>query len=165
MTNLLDIGSKNGYPAGELSNFHAHKFVFEDIECGSMEGFLQSLKFDKAHIAVEVCKLVGVSAKNRGKDRNDQWKHKQCLWWKGAEVERDSQAYQSLIDRAFIQMAVENEKFRQALLDTGDLILTHKLGRSSERETILTQQEFVQRLMKLRSLLRKGTDLTTLRKI
>ena len=40
----MDIGSKAGYPASSLSNFAGHRFVIDDVECYSMEGFLQSLK-------------------------------------------------------------------------------------------------------------------------
>ena len=157
--NMLDIGSKNSYPAGDLSNFSPFKFTIDDVECASMEGFLQSLKFDKPHIQVEVCKLTGIKAKQRGKERNNNWKLKQGLWWSGEFYSRQELEYQRLLDRAFIELAKANEKYRKALLDTGDLILTHYIGRTSERETVLTQNEFCSRLMKLRKLLRNGTDL------
>ena len=41
----MDIGSGKGYPENSLSNFAPHKFVIDGVECNSMEGFLQSLKF------------------------------------------------------------------------------------------------------------------------
>lgn len=163
--NTLDIGSKGGYPAGDLSNFTARTFELDFVECGSMEGFLQALKFDKTHIQVEVCKLIGVNAKRRGSERNSQWKLKRGLWWQGEFYERKSEDYQRLLDRAYLSMAKCNEKFRQALLDSGDLILTHRMGKSSEYDTVLTQAEFCNRLMKLRNLLRKGTDLNTVKKL
>ena len=37
----MDIGSGNGYPSGALSNFSPHPFVFDGVECNSMEGLLQ----------------------------------------------------------------------------------------------------------------------------
>jgi len=163
--NTLDIGSKGGYPAGNLSNFTAHAFELDFVEISSMEGFLQALKFDKTHIQVEVCKLIGAGAKKRGADRISQWKLKRGLWWQGEFYERKSDDYQRLLDRAYIAMAKQSEKFRQALLDSGDLILTHLMGKSSEYETVLTQSEFCNRLMKLRNLLRKGTDLNTVKKL
>lgn len=129
-----------------------------------MEGFLQSLKFDKPHIQVEVCRLVGVTAKKRGQEKNT-WKLKQILWWNGAAYDRDSDAYQRLLDRAFITIASQSAGFSQALLDTKDLILTHTIGHSHKRDTVLTQQEFCQRLMKLRTLLRRGVDLSTMSKL
>lgn len=41
----MDIGSGSGYPSSNLSNFSPHGFVVDGVECASMEGFLQSLKF------------------------------------------------------------------------------------------------------------------------
>ena len=43
----MDIGSKAIYPASALSNFSPHPFTFDGVECNSMEGLLQSFKFDK----------------------------------------------------------------------------------------------------------------------
>ena len=43
-TNTLDIRSNGQYPSGVLSNLCSNGFRFEGIICGSMEGFLQSLK-------------------------------------------------------------------------------------------------------------------------
>lgn len=53
----MDIGRGCGYPASSLSNFAPHPFVIDGVECASMEGFLQSLKFASPDIQVEVCKL------------------------------------------------------------------------------------------------------------
>ena len=40
----VDIWSKSPYPANVLSNLHDNEFYFDGVKCGSMEGFLQSLK-------------------------------------------------------------------------------------------------------------------------
>lgn len=163
--NMLDVGSKSDYPAGDLSNFSAFNFCIDEIECCSMEGFLQSLKFDKSHIQVEVCKLSGIKAKHRGKDRNNAWKLKRGLWWKGEFIQRTSQEYQRLLDRAYIELAKNNENFRQALIDTKDLILTHHIGKNEILETVLTQKEFCARLMKLRKLINNKTDLSNISRL
>ena len=63
---LMDIGSKCGYPNGTLSNFTPHPFVIDGVECASMEGFLQSLKFSSIEMQEYVCSLVGIKAKNKG---------------------------------------------------------------------------------------------------
>ena len=47
----MDIGSGSGYPSANLSNFSPHPFVIDGVECNSMEGFLQSLKYEN----VEIC--------------------------------------------------------------------------------------------------------------
>lgn len=63
----MDIGSGTGFPSASLSNFAPHVFVIDDIECASMESFLQSLKFSSPEMQAEVCKLVGKAAKFKGK--------------------------------------------------------------------------------------------------
>ena len=40
----MDIRSSGSYPANKLSNFAPHRFVFDGVECRSMEGLLQSFK-------------------------------------------------------------------------------------------------------------------------
>ena len=145
----MDIRSKAGYPESALSNFAPHSFVFGGVECASMEGLLQSLKFDKPHIQVEVCKLVGLAAKHRGQKRNKNWKRFQKLWWQGQEYDRHGTEYQALLDRAFNSLA-RNESFRRALLATHNSTLTHSMGKSKESDTVLTEREFCSRLEALR---------------
>lgn len=41
----IDIWSKSEYPSDVLSNLCGNRFLFDGVECGSMEGFLQSLKY------------------------------------------------------------------------------------------------------------------------
>jgi len=145
----MNIGSGSGYPSSSLSNFSPHPFVFDGVECNSMEGLLQSFKFDKEHIQVEVCKLVGRAAKFRGKKRNKQWKQVQTLWWKGVAYKRDSDEYQNLLTRAYDALGT-NTGFIDALKATNKAELTHSLGSSSEKHTVLTEREFVSQLYRLR---------------
>ena len=146
----MDIGSGSGYPAGALSNFSPHAFVFDGVECASMEGLLQSFKFDKEHIQIEVCKLVGLAAKFRGKKRNKAWKSRQTLWWKGKAYDRRGHEYQALLDRAYRAMYEQNDSFRRALAASGKSVLTHSIGWNKEVDTVLTEREFCSRLTALR---------------
>lgn len=155
----MDIGSGNGYPSGALSNFSPHPFVFDGVECNSMEGLLQSFKFDKEHVQVEICKLVGKAAKFRGKKRNRTWKSVQKLWWKGAAMDRRGPEYQALLDRAYQAMFDQNESFRKALLASGDSVLTHSMGSNKESETVLTEREFCSRLMRLRRIATRPAEM------
>ena len=123
----MDIGSGNGYPAGSLSNFAPHGFVIDGVECASMEGFLQSLKFSNPDMQKEVCKLIGRAAKSKGANKN--WQQKQILYWQGKTYKRNSQEYQDLLDRAFNALA-ENTSFQKALLATGNATLTHSKGKN-----------------------------------
>jgi len=143
----MEIGSGNKYPSNSLSNFSPHPFVIDGVECNSMEGFLQSLKFKSPEMQVEVCKLVGYAAKKKGRNKN--WYQTQTLYWRGKEIKRNSQEYQDLLDRAY-EALYENEKFKKALWATNSARLTHSIGKSKINETVLTKSEFCSRLMKLR---------------
>ena len=146
--NILDIGSGNGYPSSALSNFAPHPFVIDGVQCNSMEGFLQSLKFSNPEMQKEVCLLVGAKAKYKGKDK--PWWKTQTLWWNGKEMDRHGQEYQELLDRAYNALA-QNSGFQRALIASGRATLTHSIGKSDPTHTILTKQEFCSRLTKLRN--------------
>ena len=152
----MEIGSGLGYPASALSNFAPHAFEFDGVKCASMEGLLQSFKFDKPHIQVEVCKLVGLRAKQWGRKRNKSWQRVQKLWWQGKEYDRHWKEYQELLDRAFDALA-KNDSFARALLATHDGVLTHSIGSSNPNYTVLTKREFCSRLMRIRARLQRGT--------
>lgn len=151
----MDIGSGTGYPASALSNFAPHPFELDGVQCNSMEGFLQSLKFKDADAQKQVCLLVGKAAKFKGKKK--KWWREQKLYWRGVEYDRMGAAYQTLLDRAFAALA-ENTGFAKALLASGTATLEHSIGKSKESETVLTRREFCSRLMRLRSELREKED-------
>jgi len=116
-----------------------------------MEGFLQSLKFKNPDMQKEVCKLVGIKAKMKGKNKN--WYRDGKLYWQGKEIDRFSQEYQELLDRAYNALA-KNRKFQKALLASGNAQLTHSIGKGRMKETILTKSEFCSRLMNIRDRLK-----------
>ena len=143
----MDIGSGSGFPSAALSNFAPHPFVFDGVECNSMEGLLQSFKFSNPEMQREVCKLVGKQAKFKGKKK--KWFKTQTLFWQGEEFKRDSEEYQALLDRAFDALST-NEGFKRALLATGHSTLTHSIGKTKQSETVLTRTEFCSRLTAIR---------------
>lgn len=144
----MDISSGNIYPSNALSNFAPHPFIFDGIQCNSMEGFLQSLKFKNPEMQKYICTLVGKAAKFKGKDK--KWWKEQILYWQGVEYPRSSKAYQLLLNRAYNALYEQNDGFRRALEASKPSILTHTIGKNDETKTILTQTEFCGRLMKLR---------------
>ena len=74
----------------------------------------------------------------------------QVLYWQGKVYRRSGPEYQESLDRAY-EALFQNEGFRRALKATGNAVLTHTIGRTNEKETVLTQSEFCRRLMQLRS--------------
>jgi hypothetical protein len=145
----MNIGSGNKYPANALSNFTYHLFYIDNIQCNSMEGFLQSLKFNNLEIQKEVCLLIGLKAKYRGKHK--KWWRTQKLYWLGKEIDRHSEEYQQLLDRVYQCMFEQSENFRNAFKASENAVLTHSIGKNDSHRTILTNQEFCSRLMKLRN--------------
>ena len=146
----MDVGSRGKYPAGKLSNFTAFRFMVDGVVCESMEGFLQSLKFENSESQRATCGLVGFSAKKKGKGRNSRWKSMQTLWWNGKSYKRNSKDYQQLLDKAYNCLFEQNESFRKCLTDAGKAIFTHSIGNSNKKETVLTESEFCKRLQYLK---------------
>ena len=146
----MNIGSGDSYPSCALSNFAPHPFTFDGVECASMEGFLQSLKFSNPDMQAHVCTLVGKAAKFKGKKK--KWYRDQTIYWKGMPIHRESEAYQILIENAYNALFL-NDGFRRALAATGKSTLTHSMGKNKMNETVLTEREFVRNLTRLRDLL------------
>lgn len=150
----LDVRVGGAAPAAQLSNFMARRFVFDAIDCGSMEGLLQSLKFEDLAEQREVCRLAGLAAKRRGAGRTAAWQAVQTLWWRGEAMRRDSDMYQRFLDRAYYALVQQSAAFRAALLATGEATLTHVMGNKPAAVTILTEHEFCSRLQRIRTWLR-----------
>ena len=150
----MNIDSRNPYPSGDLSNLFPHAFVFDDVECASMEGFLQSLKVSNVDLQKQICFKWGIEAKKFGS--KIEWWKEQTLYWKGVPYKRDSQEYQTLLNTAYTELAKQNNDFRKALLDTGSELLTHDIGKKNIQETILTEHEFCSKLMALRLMIKEG---------
>ena len=152
----MDIGSRGSYPSNSLSNFSAHGFVIDGVVCNSMEGFLQSLKFSNVDVQEQVCTLVGVKAKYRGKPK--KWWTTQTLWWRGKEIDRHSDEYSDLISRAYDALS-ENSSFQRAILSTQNAVFTHSMGKNDASHTILTEREFCRNLHRVRDNLNRRDKL------
>ena len=148
---ILDIKSSHPYPSCALSNFHPYAFVIDGVQCASMEGFLQSLKFKSIKAQMKTCTLVGLNAKNKGK-RKFLWKITGNIYWQGEKIKRNSSEFRALIDRAYFEL-FKNKELKQALIDSKNCELIHSIGKSNPKKTILTEKEFLKCLNKLRNTL------------
>lgn len=137
----IDIHSKGEYPSNALSNFYAHEFYLDGVRCASMEGFLQSLKYRSAKKQAKVCALVGKTAKNAGK-RKFMWKLTHKLHWQGKSFSRFGDEYAELLRRAYAEL-YKNPNFAAALKAAEGCTLTHSIGKTDKRKTVLTVQEFL----------------------
>lgn len=144
---IIDIYSTGEYPANVLSNFYPNSFVFDGVNCASMEGLLQSLKTQNVQLQKQVCGLSGKQAKFafRHKFQNIRWKLTGKLYWKGKAMGRQSDEYQIFLDNAYRALCA-NETFSAALKSADGAKLTHTIGKQDTRKTILTEYEFLTRL-------------------
>lgn len=150
-TNIIDIHSKGKYPSCALSNFAEHKFYIDDVQCSSMEGFLQSLKFKSIKKQKQICLLSGKEAKKSTRHTIAQfrWRITHNLYWQGKRINRFSDEYQKLLDKAYEALS-ENPGFQKALRDSSSYTLTHSIGKTEARKTVLTEYELISRLERLR---------------
>lgn len=145
----VDIHSKSPGVAGLLSNFTMRSFVFDGVLCHSLEGILQSLKFKDPVQQAEICQtLPPSSAKKIGTDQN--WKTHQVLYWKGEAYGRESVAYANLIRSIFESAYDQDPSFQKDLSETIGVPLSHSIGVSDAKETVLTRGEFISILTALR---------------
>ena len=143
----VDIWSKSDYPADVLSNLCSNGFRFDGMVCGSMEGFLQSLKQKDKDKQRQICSMKGKNAK---KMTSAGWQTEQIVWWKGVAIDRQSEEYGQLLRRVYQAMFEQNERFRTALMATRGQILFHSRGESNPFKTILTEDELCTILTELR---------------
>ena len=149
----IDIYSKGEYPSNVLSNFYPNEFTFDGVICGSMEGFLQSLKYKSIKKQQKICLLSGKEAKKKGKYKF-LWKLTGNIHWQGKKIKRQSKDYKDLILNAYIALS-KNDEFIKALKATENKTLIHSLGNTEERKTILTEKEFIDCLNYIRNLANK----------
>ena len=143
----VDIWSKSDYPADVLSNLCSNGFRFEGMVCGSMEGFLQSLKQKDKDKQRQICSMKGKNAK---KMTSTGWQTEQIIWWKGVAIDRQSNEYMQLVRRAYLAMFEQSERFRTALMSTRGQKLFHSRGESNPFKTIMTENELCQILTEMR---------------
>ena len=150
-SSIIDIHSKSPFPSCVLSNFHKSKFTLDGIKINSMEGFLQSLKTSDANLQKKICKLIGKEAKNAGNTLKEQGFDIHTIFWNGKEIDRFSEEYQELLQRAYEAKFRQDPLFRKALKATEGKTLIHSIGLQNKQETILTEKEFISLLEELRN--------------
>lgn len=150
---VIDISYKHGEGlARTLSNLMPRPFVLDGVHCGSMEGFLQSLKLtatDQAGLRDRIAALHGFTAFKLGQEFNG-WKAHQLLRWDDVVFERSSGQYQFLLDRAYDAQLIYSEELERDLLASVGYALRHTRGKHDSRDTVLTESEYVRQLERLR---------------
>lgn len=150
MTSILDLGYRNEGLGRALSNLFKYPFVLDGVRCRSMEGFLQSLKFQDLDAQDMMVDMFGYKAWRTGQVGND-WREAQLLWWRGVPYPRTSREYHLLLERAYNACFEQNEAFRQALFNSGIDVLTHETGHHDPTMTTLTEWEYIYNMYRLRA--------------
>lgn len=146
-SNTLDIRSNGLYPSNVLSNLCSNGFRLDGMICGSMEGFLQSLKQKDINKQRQICSMKGGNARKKSVT---SWQTDQIVWWKEQPIDRQSDEYQELLRRAYQAMFDQSERFRAALMSTRGITLIHSSGERSPYKTIITEDEFCAILTEMR---------------
>lgn len=77
------------------------------------------------------------------------------IHWNGKEMDRfDFSTYNEWLFDLYYAAYSQDEFSQRFLLATEDTKLTHKVGKSSPTETILTEREFIDTLVKVRNALK-----------
>lgn len=142
-----DIRPQGRHPEDILSNLCCNDFCFDDVQCGCMEGFLQSLKYRDEKRQRAVCLMGGMDARRQS---ISDWQKDQIVWWKGRAIHRQSSKYRQLVRDAFTAMYAWSARFRNVLMSTEGKELRYNSGKQDPYKTILTDQEFCKILTDLR---------------
>jgi predicted NAD-dependent protein-ADP-ribosyltransferase YbiA (DUF1768 family) len=150
MTEIIDLGYKNGGLGTALSNLFPYPFKLDGVQCGAFEGWIQSIKQEGLEEQEMIAALHGYDAFKVGQLGN-AWKETQTLYWRGKPYPRLSKKYHNLISKAYDACFDQNEAFRKALYDTGVAVLTHKIGKHDPTNTTLTEWEYIHEIYRLRA--------------
>lgn len=131
-----------------LSNLAEKPFGFDYEHVGSIEAVLQSLKVQDATEQAIFWTKPPFWCMKMG--RKIPWQQTRLLWWKGVPMDRDGEEYQIFLDRLYAACYAASKPFRDGLIASGDKELMHTIGTIDQEFTILTQEEFLSRLLTLR---------------
>ena len=148
---MINISGRSTNPiAARLSNFTLRNFKFDGIQCGSIEGVLQAFKFDDGvGLSRQICLMLPKKAKEMG-TAFPGWKEEQIVFWDNIEFGRHGQEYQELISRLYDAVYDQDPTFRDDLRALGNEEICHSIGKSDPHDTVLTEQEFMDQLNRLR---------------
>lgn len=142
-----NICTEGRHPEDILSNLCGNDFCFDGVQCGCMESFLQSLKYQDEKLQKSICLEKARWVKEY--DTTD-WQNEQILWWRGKPIQRCSWQYQRLIYSAYTEMYLWCARFRDALMQTEGKELLFESGKNNPHEWVLTDKEFVRFLTKVK---------------
>ena len=140
--------------AKSLSNLYPYSFVMDDYSILSIEGFLQSIKTDDFKEKEKMWGMSGIKCWKYGQLFNN-WKDTQILYDNyGYGIMRQSDYYDFLIQKAF-DCLFENEEFNKRLKESLPYKITHSMGKTDKTDSVLTKDEYIRNMERLRDKLRE----------
>ena len=111
----------------------------------------QSLKTQDVEKQKNICLLVGKDAKKAGESLANEFDGKN-IYWNNKRMDRKSDEYKQFLEKAYKSKYTQDSSFREALDCTKGKKLIHSVGKHNPDETILTEEEFISNLEKLRNI-------------
>ena len=104
---IEDISDERGFPFGMLDPSAPVRFEIDGVQCASLDGFVESLKFERIVDQINISKRVGEDARKRGKGKDNAGNARadRELHWQGRTFKRNSKEFNKLLARAFREMA------------------------------------------------------------
>ena len=124
-------------------------FSYQGIEIKTMQNLIKSLRVRDDAIQRLVCKS-DLRDCNEILSEFKPLYDERTLYWKGKPIKRNSKEYEKLLDKVYFARYMNDPTFRSALNATKGKKLIHSIGKANPEETILTEQEFIHQLEKLR---------------
>ena len=148
---MIDINSNSSNAvAARLSNFTLRTFDFDAVQCVSIEGVLQAFKFDDSHqLQRQICLMSPMKAEEMGAEF-PCWKQDKKLFWNGNYYNRLNNEYKELITSLYDTVCNQDPTFTDDLVALGKEKICHSIGLSDPSDTVLTENEFIYQLNRLR---------------
>ncbi len=147
---ILDIAYKS-VESSVLSNLFPNRFtISKTYDCASMEGFLRSLTIKSDTDAIiELCGLSGINA-YKVRSVLPDWRQTQTLYFNGESLRRGTIKQKNIITMAYDALFEQSSVFRMALRKYKDKIFMHSIGCDDRTQTLLTTDEYLYQLNRLK---------------
>lgn len=124
----INITSLAKPPLALISNLAHTPFELDGLDYASVEGFWQGLKFGEEADRIRITAMHGLAAKEAGRGAP----RGAVIRYGGEPIRTGTWEHWRLMERACRAKFAQHEAARAALLGTGGLLLTHRIGRDSK---------------------------------
>ena len=157
-TEIVNMFREAPWPGNTLSNFAKTPFVIDGIDCACSESFIQSLKSSDIDEQKKFCSYTGQEAWEKGSRLTDRVFTTGKVWWLGMPFDLHSTDHFNLVKRGLLAKFSQSEVALEALLASGDAVLTHDYGQAPGKKQSLPVEIFCQMVTEIRSEYRSQKD-------